>query len=141
MSIFRTSATTSGDSIDRLYLDAESRLLGKEEPVQRGYSYAWSWHLFDVIEGGEIKEANGENFIQFTFAGNCLVDIHLTQNEEFVIVQLTQKNIPEDDKSKKDIRLGCDTGWSFYLVNLKSVYEGGLDLRNKNPSLKGMLNS
>jgi len=141
MSIFRTSATTSGDSIDRLYLDAESRLLGKEEPVQRGYSYAWSWHLFDVIEGGEIKEANGENFIQFTFAGNCLVDIHLTQNEEFVIVQLTQKNIPEDDKSKKDIRLGCDTGWSFYLINLKSVYEGGLDLRNKNPSLKGMLNS
>jgi len=141
MSIFRTSATTSGDSIDRLYLDAESRLLGKEEPVQRGYSYAWSWHLFDVIEGGEIKEANGENFIQFTFAGNCLVDIHLTQNEEFVIVQLTQKNIPEDDKSKKDIRLGCDTGWSFYLVNLQSVYEGGLDLRNKNPSLKGMLNS
>ena len=58
-----------------------------------------------------------------------------------VIVQLTQSHIPMDDQSKKDIRLGCESGWSFFLVNLKSIYEGGVDLRNKNESLKGMLNN
>jgi len=36
--------------------------------------------------------------------------------------------------------LGCASGWAFYLVNLKSIYEGGLDLRNKTPALKHMLN-
>ncbi len=57
------------------------------------------------------------------------------------MVELTQKNIPTDDESKQDIRLGCDSGWSFFLVNLKSIYEGGLDLRNKNADLKRMINS
>ena len=52
-----------------------------------------------------------------------------------------RSNIPTDDKSKKDIRLGCYEGWSFYMVNLKSIYEGGLDLRNMNDQLKGVINS
>jgi hypothetical protein len=56
-----------------------------------------------------------------------------------VIVELTQKDIPTDDASKQNIRLGCHTGWSFFLVNLKSVYEGGLDLRNKDSNFKGMI--
>jgi len=58
-----------------------------------------------------------------------------------VVVELTQKNIPTDDHSKQNIRLGCDTGWSFFLVNLKSVYESAHDLRNKNEKLKGMINA
>ena len=57
-----------------------------------------------------------------------------------LLVNLTQKNIPTDDFSKINIRLGCDSGWSFFLVNLKSVYEGGLDLREKNERQKGMVN-
>jgi len=57
------------------------------------------------------------------------------------VVSLTQKNIPTDDQNKINTRLGCDSGWSFYLVNLKSIYEGGLDLRNKNEKLKSMLNA
>jgi len=109
--------------------------------VQQNYTYEWSWFLYDVIEKGEIKQANGRDFLQFTFAGNCLVDIKLTQVNEVVIVELTQSNIPTDNQSKRGIRLGCDSGWSFFLVNLKSVYEGGIDLRNKDAKLKGMLNS
>jgi hypothetical protein len=30
----------------------------------------------------------------------------------------------------------CQLGWTFYLANLKSVIEGGVDLRNKNVDLK-----
>lgn len=90
---------------------------------------------------GTFTQANGKNSLQFTFAGQCLVDISLMEQDDFVIVTLTQKNIPTDDHSKKNIRLGCHGGWSFYLVNLKSVYEGGLDLRNKNTDLKPMLNN
>lgn len=30
---------------------------------------------------------------------------------------------------------------SFFLLNLKSVYEGGIDLRNKDSNFKGMLNN
>ncbi len=69
------------------------------------------------------------------------MDIHLEAYENGTIVTLYQKNIPADDDSKIGVRLGCDTGWSFYLVNLKSVYEGGLDLRNKDQKLKSMINN
>lgn len=141
------NAWTKGIEIERWFLsnciffDPNQQPVSKNKTVEGGFTYQWSWYLFDIIETGKITQANGKDFLQFTFAGACLVDIRLTSQGEYIIVELTQKNIPTDDVSKKDIRLGCDSGWSFYLVNLKSVYEGGHDLRNKNPDLKGMLNS
>ena len=123
------------------YYDENTKLIERESNIKKNHSYEWSWHLYDIVEKGEITEVNGKDFLQFTFAGECLVDIKLSQQNEYVLVELTQKNIPIDDESKRGIRLGCDSGWSFFLVNLKSVYEGGLDLRNKNTDLKGMINN
>jgi hypothetical protein len=37
--------------------------------------------------------------------------------------------------------MGCLGGWTFYLANLKSYLEGGVDLRNKNLALNNMVNS
>lgn len=124
-----------------VFIDTNEKPINKEEQVTKGFSYEWNWFLYDVTEHGKITEANGKDYIQFTFEGNCLVDIQLSTQDDHVVVKLTQKNIPTDEKSKQDIRLGCDSGWSFFLVNLKSVYEGGLDLRNKNSQFKGMLNN
>jgi uncharacterized protein YndB with AHSA1/START domain len=102
--------------------------------------YEWTWYLYDVLEKGRITQANGKDFFQFSFAGDCLVDIKLKEINENVLVTLTQHNIPTDEKSKFNIRIGCMEGWTFYLVNLKSFYETGYDLRNKNPELKGLNN-
>lgn len=113
----------------------------REENITAEDTYAWSWYLFDVVEKGRIIQANRKDLLQFSFAGDCIVEVKFTQIQDDVIVTLTQSNIPTDDQSKKNIRLGCDSGWSFFLVNLKSVYEGRLDLRNKNEALKGMLNN
>ena len=115
--------------------------LSKSQNVLKGDLYQWIWYLYDDVEHGRITEANGKNYFQFTFAGDCVVDILLREEYEYVIVELTQNNIPTDDQSKRNIRIGCHGGWSFYLVNLKSVYEGGLDLRNKDNRFKPMLNN
>ncbi len=123
------------------FYDLSGNIIEKSTAVADGYSYEWEWFLYDVIEKGKITEANGKDFMQFTFAGNCLVDIKLSEESEYVFVELTQKDIPTDENSKKNIRLGCHTGWSFYLLNLKSVYEGGLDLRNKDENLYPMVNN
>lgn len=123
------------------HIDADHTYLKPEENAQKNTAYAWRWYLYADTEFGNYTEANGTDFLQFTFAGACLVDIKLSEQGEDVIVELTQKNIPEDEDSKKNIRIGCHTGWSFYLVNLKSVYEGGLDLRNKNTNYKPMVNN
>lgn len=118
-----------------------SNQIDKDSSILRGNTYEWHWYLYDGIGEGKINEANGINHIQFTFAGDCIVDVHLEQHIDYVMMEISQKNIPTDDESKREIRIGCDFGWFFYMLNLKSVYEGGIDLRNKNPELKGMLNN
>jgi uncharacterized protein YndB with AHSA1/START domain len=117
------------------------RMLPKTAAVQPGETYAWNWHLFDVTEQGRFIAANGRDELRFTFAGACLVQVQLQDFGNATLVELTQSNIPGDDRSKREIRLGCQDGWSFYLVNLKSVYEGGIDLRNKDERFKGLVNN
>lgn len=120
---------------------AEKGIVDSKDNILKNDKYEWSWFLYDVVEEGKVTKANGIDHLQFTFAGECLVDVMLKKEGDYVIVELTQKNIPTDDLSKRNIRLGCESGWSFYLLNLKSVYHDGVDLRNKNPEFKGMLNS
>jgi uncharacterized protein YndB with AHSA1/START domain len=126
---------------DASFLNIEGKVKDKTQRIKAGDSYRWQWYLWDATETGNITKANGKDHLQFSFASTCLVDVHFELYEKGTIVSLTQSLIPTDDESKQNIRLGCDQGWSFYLVNLKSVYQGGLDLRNKDPKLKPMLNN
>lgn len=109
--------------------------------AQSGTQYDWYWYLDTTPMQGEMLQANGKDFIQFTFEGSSLVDVRLSTLDEYVIVELRHYNIPQDDHSRQHIRLGCSSGWAFYLHNLKSVYEGGIDLRNKDPKLGVMINN
>lgn len=117
-------------------------VLSANETIQPGDKYKWMWHGYpdSSVEFGEILAANGKDFLEFTFAGmNVSVKIITEDGEN--LVELTQYNIGEDDKSKSSFHVGCMQGWTFYLANLKSLMEGGIDLRNKNENLKRMMNS
>ncbi len=124
-----------------VFLDENQQALAPDTPYHAGCRYDWTWFLYAETEQGRIEEANGTDRIAFSFAGDCLVTITLQQQDEYVLVTLTQSQIPDTDEARQHIRLGCATGWSFYLVNLKSVYEGGLDLRNKDTRLQPMVNN
>jgi hypothetical protein len=106
-------------------------------------TYRWRWYGWgdEATEEGRILDANGKDFLQFSFAGECVVSVSIKKEEDLSVVELWQRNIPTDEKSKVSWHLGCSTGWTFYLANLKSVLEGGRDLRNKNERLKHVLNS
>lgn len=125
------------------YKKPDGSLCESNDPVQKGYTYSWWWHGYpdDVVEHGEILDANGADLLKFKFggAGNCTVRIYEEQGEH--IVELLQDEIPVDDKAKQNWHIGCKTGWTFYMANLKSMIEGGIDLRNKNEQLQNMLNA
>lgn len=114
-----------------------------DEPAQTGDNYKWLWHGWpdETMEAGEILEANGKDRFRFSFgkAGICTVTIKEENGQH--IVELVQDNIPDDEQGKHYWHLGCKTGWTFYLANLKSLLEGGIDLRNKDESLKNVINS
>ncbi len=127
--------------LERVVFHVGETQLESTSPVQGGMQYDWYWYLDATPMRGEILSTNGKDFIQFTFEGTSLVDVKLSTLDEYVIVELRHHNIPQDDHSKQHVRLGCSNGWAFYLHNLKSVYEGGLDLRNKDPKLGVMINN
>ena len=125
------------------YKKPDGSLYRNNEFVKKRDNYSWWWYGYpdEVVEHGEILDANGKNFFKFKFggAGNCSVSIYEEQGEH--IVELLQDEIPTDDKAKQNWHIGCKTGWTFYMANLKSMLEGGVDLRNKNEQLQNMLNA
>lgn len=123
------------------YKGPDGSLRKQHEQVQKGDLYVWRWFGYpdEITEMGEILECNGKDLFSFRFgeAGNCTV--HITEEEGEKIVELVQDHIPVDDTAKVNWHIGCKTGWTFYLANMKSLFEGGIDLRNKNEKIQNVL--
>lgn len=110
--------------------------------VQRGDTYSWNWHGFADYEGtGEVLLTNEKDFLEFTFSGGCIVSISVKDEAGETICELTQMMPQEKDEDKQYYYIECGKGWTFYMTNLKSILEGGIDLRNKNARLQDMINA
>ena len=109
------------------------RLREPDEFILKEDTYEWYWHGFgdDAVEKGQILEANGTDFIKFTFSAGSTVSVSLYTRNGVSIIELTQENIPVENDPAKNLFVQCQVGWTFYLANLKSILEGGIDLRNK----------
>jgi len=121
----------------------EGNARDEASPVSKGDTYEWLWHGWsdDVVERGTILEANGKNFVKFTFGKAGVVSVKVKDEAGETILELVQEDIPTDEDSMVNFHVGCTKGWVFYLANLKSILEGGIDLRNKNVDLTNMINA
>ena len=111
------------------------------ERATTGDRYAWEWYGYSdgSPETGTVIEANGHDRFSFTFADESIVEVAIISEEGEKVIELTQKNIAPDESLH--IYIGSGEGWTFYLVNLKSILEGGIDLRNKNDKIRNVVNS
>lgn len=111
--------------------------------ISEGDKYHWLWHGHsdEAFEEGKVLEANGSDLLRFSFLKGALVTVQIGEAMGENIVLLTQEKIPTDEFSRVHYHMGCMQGWSFYLANLKSFLEGGIDLRNKNQALAKMVNA
>ena len=114
---------------------------GDDEPLQKGDRYAWQWHGYpdEVEHSGTVMAANGTNQFAFTFTMGCLVNISIFRECEETIVELMESGLPVDEETLLKRYVEDYKGWIFYLVNLKSVLEGGLDLRNRKQELTNVI--
>lgn len=139
--LYEAWATTAG--IEKWFLRKASfytvphRTREPEEFIAKEDTYEWYWHGYDDngSEKGEILEANGTDFLKFTFSGGSIVSINISSRNGISLVELTQENIPIESDPAKNLFVQCQIGWTFYMANLKSVMEGGVDLRNKKPEV------
>jgi uncharacterized protein YndB with AHSA1/START domain len=136
-SLYEAWATTAG--IEKWFLRKANfytvprRTREPHEFVMTEDTYKWYWygHSDDTAEKGCILEANGTDKLKFTFSGGSIVTVCLYRRNGVSVVELNQDNIPPEADLSKNLYVQGQIGWTFYLANLKSVVEGGVDLRNK----------
>jgi uncharacterized protein YndB with AHSA1/START domain len=116
---------------------------GSDEPIEKNDTYLWIWHGYgdDVFEQRTILNSNGVNSLSFEFTGQCIVTVNVKTEQGETICELIQERIPFSDDITDHLYILCGEGWTFYLTNLKSILEGGIDLRNKNMELTKLVNA
>ena len=127
---------TTKSQLESWFLEKADFIIGNsnrksDEPTRKGDSFIWKWNNWDIIEEGKILEANDKDTISFTFGPGGYVEVSLKEFDEFTEVTLIQDDIPTDDKSKMELYVGCNTGWTFWLTNLKAYLEHGITLHAK----------
>lgn len=122
------------------YRDGAGRVRDRHESIGVGDSYIWEWLAATDRVEGKVLYSDGEKALRFTFLG-CTVDVSFSVEAGENVVEVRQSNIPLDEDSKVVLHLECTEGWTFYLTNLKSVLEGGIDLRNRNPAINRIINT
>ena len=144
--IYKAWATSEG--IENWFLEqaeftkTDGKLREKDSEVQAGDNYTWYWFGYpNYVANGKVLETNGKDSLSFTFSGGCIVNISIKQEDKETICELTQTMPQEKIEEQQYYFIECGKGWTFYLTNLKSTLEGGLDLRNKNDNLTNMVNA
>ena len=137
---------TTQQNLERWFL-SEASFFGSDKKVKDrnasigvGDTYRWMWHGSDNVAEGEILDVSDSNSLKFTFLG-CIVSVEFKIEEGEELIELIQSEIPLDEQSRMSYYVGCSRGWTFYLTNLKSILEGGIDLRNKKGSLMNVINT
>ena len=125
------------------FTTAQGTPRNSDEAIQAGDQYAWYWHGYTdaVVEHGKILETNGKDKLKFEFGKAGIVTLNVITIDGETVAEIIQEEIPLDEQAKKNYHVGCSVGWTFYLANLKSILEGGLDLRNKNENISLVVSS
>jgi uncharacterized protein YndB with AHSA1/START domain len=113
------------------------------EAIQKGDHYKWLWFGYDdtTAEESEILFSNGKDELQFGFSGGSVVKVIVKEEAGEIICELQQTMPMNDESEQRYFFIECGKGWTFYMTNLKSILEGGIDLRNKNVQIQNVINA
>lgn len=124
-----------------VFTTPEGAVRRDDELVQPGDTYACYW-VSDpqkIVVQGKVLKANGKNLYSFSFARDVPVTISIYTEHNETIVELIESNLAMEEGAGPRQFVSDSKGWIFYLTNLKSVLEGGLDLRNRNEAIRNVI--
>lgn len=112
------------------YESRSGKSRGKPGLAKTGDLYTKYFFYGGGIEStGRVIAARKPSLFKITFAPNGEITVRVSKVGKYSLVELVQGKIATSAKARIDSHMGCRTGWTFYLTNLKSVLEGGPDLR------------
>jgi uncharacterized protein YndB with AHSA1/START domain len=104
--------------------------VGVDESPPLGSTFTWRWLASEFTMSGHVLKMSEGSELGFTFGPGVRVLVELDIDDGQTRVRLSQEGMPESDAGRQ-LFVDCYGGWTFYLTNLKSVLEGGLDLRER----------
>jgi uncharacterized protein YndB with AHSA1/START domain len=137
-----TSAGLNAWFIGKVVFTDENGVPRKDdEPAQENDDYTcYLANKTDKVAiKGKVLRANGKDVYTFSFSKGCPVSITIYAEHKETIVELFESNLPTDEETMRRHYVGDSKGWIFFLTNLKSVLEGGLDLRNRNEGISNVI--
>lgn len=122
---------------------SDGTLRAENELFEAGDSFEWRWHGYDddTVDRGRVISANGKDQFCISFSGKNTLAVNLQFESSELVCSIEQKMHQDSEAEKRYFYIECSLGWTFYLANLKSVFEGGNDLRNKNTSIQKLINA
>jgi uncharacterized protein YndB with AHSA1/START domain len=128
---------------DAIISKSDGTLRADDEPFEAGDHFEWRWHGYndDTVDRGKVISANGKDQLSFSFSGKNTLSVNFLIEENELICSIEQKMHQETEEEKRYFYIECSLGWTFYLANLKSVFEGGNDLRNRNVAIQKLINA
>jgi uncharacterized protein YndB with AHSA1/START domain len=110
------------------YVSPEGTEREHDDYVQREDIYEWKWLKKNFSTKGEVLDVQKNELFGFTFGSLFNVTIVLKKDKGRTLFTLTQKY--NADTIKDDFaHINCCVCWVFFITNLKSVIENGIDLR------------
>ena len=117
---------------DFAYLDGAGKRRASTETALAGDAYELEFHHPLQLRGKVLQAEPPRRFV-FSFPTVMTVRIELTPRSDGTRLHLHQGGISTDEEARVDQHLNCRSCWVYYLMNLKSVLEHGIDLRDDDP--------
>ncbi|MBM4098439.1 MAG: hypothetical protein FJ260_00565 [Planctomycetes bacterium] len=158
--VWRAVATPEG--MERWFLlradasTADGRELPRDRALEPGARLRLTWPTVvdtdaagravpgEVSEGDEVLRAEPPQRLRISwYEGKGWVEFRIVPRPDGrVTVELEQRMHPTADfRQLESAYVGCHAGWAFFLTNLKSVLEHGIDLREGIPDRRGLVNA
>jgi len=113
------------------------------DPKKGGKLY-FEWLAGDKLTT-EVTSVTKNRRVLFPFGSRGeKVEVKMLKSGKGTVCQLRQYDMITSPAMKWEMHMGCKTGWAFFLANLKSYLEHGIDLRShdrKQSYRQGFVNS
>jgi len=123
------------------YESPDGKFRKSSEVVKTNDKYIWYFYSGTVMKGTVLKVVPNSLF-KFTFGKkepgsneDVIVNVSFTEKDGLTEIELTQSNIADNEYGKVNYNLSCMLGWSYFMTNLRSLFESGFDFREKDENL------
>ncbi|HMQ78227.1 MAG TPA: hypothetical protein PKE39_05495 [Ignavibacteria bacterium] len=111
-----------------VYTDYAGNTLNPADTACRGDTFSWHWLNKDLSVSGKVLKTISDELFSFTFGNLFEITISIKEDNGRSLLNLHQKYTAGAEKNDF-AHINCCVCWVFFLTNLKSVLEHGIDLR------------